>query len=68
EVPGLVGSEMCIRDRMQQSDIQHMEFRDDRFVAAVQTTRVNHIRHLVQFTEHPCLLYTSDAADDIAPV
>ena len=54
----LVGSEMCIRDRLRLADealAQHRILRRDADRAGVQVAHAHH---------HACLLYTSDAADE----
>ena len=57
----LVGSEMCIRDRAFEVDAQHLVkvfFRHVQKVGRAEDARVVH-QHV------DCLLYTSDAADDL---
>eukprot|EP00975_Prorocentrum_lima_P039183 8235449-Prorocentrum_lima.AAC.1 len=56
----LVGSEMCIRDRENSTSVLHLK--DSPFACGG--------RRLGEFEEKPtllryCLLYTSDAADDM---
>eukprot|EP00975_Prorocentrum_lima_P022400 4714056-Prorocentrum_lima.AAC.1 len=56
----LVGSEMCIRDRGMTAKVAIVDGTVQEFVAE---------RHPTQVTQRcslsPCLLYTSDAADDM---
>eukprot|EP00969_Alexandrium_andersonii_P291322 12877468-Alexandrium_andersonii.AAC.1 len=56
----LVGSEMCIRDRIKtgRSVQGGMECLPDKLTGKVQTD-------MEQFVQNACLLYTSDAADDM---
>eukprot|EP00975_Prorocentrum_lima_P007361 1579885-Prorocentrum_lima.AAC.1 len=56
----LVGSEMCIRDRMKRQ--HHANSFMDEHAAAVVSSSV--LRAEVRW-EGGCLLYTSDAADDM---
>ena len=56
----LVGSEMCIRDR-------HRGEADGRVGGAEQAEILQDLGHMTVHPAHPvgCLLYTSDAADDL---
>ena len=57
---GLVGSEMCIRDSSKPWRIESFDGRKAVFVSADQ-------QRVERLLEH-CLLYTSDAADDLLRV
>eukprot|EP00969_Alexandrium_andersonii_P112682 4979568-Alexandrium_andersonii.AAC.1 len=57
----LVGSEMCIRDRMPQDSFA--QCRACVFAGLFRAARP--LRVPGELREAPCLLYTSDAADDM---
>eukprot|EP00969_Alexandrium_andersonii_P294551 13019444-Alexandrium_andersonii.AAC.1 len=57
----LVGSEMCIRDRCWANTTRH---RRDRCAGCGRTSRVAPARRW-STAAYGCLLYTSDAADDM---
>eukprot|EP00975_Prorocentrum_lima_P004049 880528-Prorocentrum_lima.AAC.1 len=56
----LVGSEMCIRDRISGVDLEHEEA-----VAEAASSGMPLITPSRQSGGKGCLLYTSDAADDM---
>eukprot|EP00969_Alexandrium_andersonii_P066027 2912445-Alexandrium_andersonii.AAC.1 len=56
----LVGSEMCIRDSPQARQLRRMPFQR----AVVQASHFSSGWGRMQVSR-PCLLYTSDAADDM---
>ena len=58
-----MGSEMCIRDRVHP---EGQERTRERQVGVVR--RDEHDRPGGMFLRHPCLLYTSDAADERSSV
>eukprot|EP00969_Alexandrium_andersonii_P234273 10343681-Alexandrium_andersonii.AAC.1 len=57
----LVGSEMCIRDRLSAVTLDHELFRPGRARAAPSLFH----RPRIHARAVDCLLYTSDAADDM---
>eukprot|EP00969_Alexandrium_andersonii_P020000 873009-Alexandrium_andersonii.AAC.1 len=56
----LVGSEMCIRDRLSCAQLPYANY----IPGALDNTQTLRRRHLAK-RERSCLLYTSDAADDM---
>eukprot|EP00975_Prorocentrum_lima_P049498 10355586-Prorocentrum_lima.AAC.1 len=56
----LVGSEMCIRDR---AKVKGLRERHSHVVASIACKNAKMLAH--RRTEGDCLLYTSDAADDM---
>eukprot|EP00969_Alexandrium_andersonii_P053287 2341622-Alexandrium_andersonii.AAC.1 len=57
----LVGSEMCIRDRI--TSARSLKRRTSKIVSGVRSLNCADPGTASQFP--PCLLYTSDAADDM---